>query len=635
MCGICGYIAENIDRDILLRMCRTILHRGPDDNGYFIDKTVGLAMQRLSIIDLESGKQPIYNEDKTICVVFNGEIYNYLELRTQLEKKGHKFSTCTDTEVIIHLYEDLKEECLEQLNGMFAFALWDKNEEKLFLARDRVGKKPLHYAQFDNVFLFGSEIKSILRHPAAYRQLDPVSLRKYLMYEYVPAPYTLYSNIKKLLPAHYLIYKNGEVKIKRYWDVSLAEPHTSFRKESECIDDICALLRASIERRLRSDVPLGVFLSGGIDSSSIVAIMSEFLGGNNVRTFSIGFQEPSFDELAYARQVAEYYRTNHHEQIFSLKDALAILPEIINYMDEPMADPSLLPTYILSKFTKKYVKVALGGDGGDELFGGYPTLLAHNLMDIYTACPNFLRSYVVEPIVNCLPVSTKNMSFDFKAKRFIKGVPFPHEQRHYAWLGAFTPLELNELFTDEFKQCLKEPDLYADAYKQLETCHAENTINKMLYLDMKMYLQDDILVKVDRASMANSLEVRSPLLDHTLVEYVAGLPPELKLHNLTSKYIFKKAVKSLLPKSIIKRPKKGFGIPVAKWLKEDLKEIIMEILSPERIKRTGIFNPEYVRKLIRDHIAGRVDNRKQLWTLLMFEFWREKWIEGKSKFLSL
>lgn len=635
MCGICGYIAENIDKDILARMCRTIQHRGPDDDGFFTDKNVGLAMQRLSIIDMETGKQPISNEDKTLWIVFNGEIYNYLELRTLLEKKGHKFSTTTDTEVIIHLYEDMGEDCVEQLNGMFAFALWDKNEEKLFLARDRMGEKPLYYAQFDNIFLFGSEIKSLLRHPSVYRQLDPVCLRKYLMYEYIPAPYTLYSNIKKLLPAHILTYKNGKTRIKRYWDVFLAEPNTSFRKESDCIDEICSLLRASVERRLRSDVPLGVFLSGGIDSSSIMAIMSEILGPSNVRTFSIGFEDPSFDELNYARQVAEYYGTNHHEQIFSLKDALAILPEIINYMDEPLADASLLPTYILSKFTRKYVKVALGGDGGDELFGGYPTLLAHNLMDIYTLFPQFLRSYFIEPIVNHLPVSTKNMSFDFKAKKFIKGSPYQPEQRHFVWLGAFSPLELNELFTDEFKNYLKEVDYYQDSYKQLEHCQAESTINKILYLDMKMYLQDDILVKVDRASMANSLEVRAPLLDYTLVEYVAGLPPELKLHNFTSKYIFKKAVKILLPKNIINRPKKGFGIPVSKWLKEDLKELIMEVLSPERLKRTGIFKPDYVRKLIRDHIAGRIDNRKPLWTLLMFEFWREKWIEGKSKFLSL
>ena len=633
MCGICGYVSKNIEKDILLRMCAALMRRGPDESGFFIEEDkVGLAMQRLSIIDLDTGKQPISNEDDTVTIVFNGEIYNYLEIRTNLEKKGHKFKTLSDTEVIVHLYEDYGDYCVEHLNGMFAFALWDKKEEKLLLARDRMGKKPLHYAQFNDAFIFGSEIKAILQHPIAYRQMDLFSVTKYLLYEYVPAPNTLYSNIKKLLPGHMLIYKNGKVDIKRYWDVCLAEPGSCLLKEDECIDNIFILLRESIERRLRSDVPLGVFLSGGIDSSAIVAIMSEFLGGNNIHTFSIGFEDPSFDEIPYAREVAKYFETNHHEHTFSLKDAISIIPEVSEYVDEPLADASLLPTYLLSKFTRQHVKVALGGDGGDELFGGYPTLLAHKLVDIYTLLPKFGRS-AIESVVRKLPVSLNNMSFDFKAKRFIKGIGYPHERQHAVWLGAFDYLELNDLLSSEFKKYLNESDVYIDVYKQLENCQADNTINRMLYLDMKMYLQDDILVKVDRASMANSLEVRAPFLDYKLVEFVASLPPEFKLHNFTSKYILKKTLEHILPKSILKRPKKGFGIPVAKWLREDLKDMMLDMLSSERLKRIGIFEPEHVRKLIRDHLTGKVDNRKPLWTLLMFELWREKWMEGSSKYL--
>jgi len=632
LCGICGYLTwgeEVVQENIIHQMCDVIRHRGPDDEGIYVEKNVGLGMRRLNIIDLVTGHQPIHNEDKTIWVVYNGEIYNFWELREDLEKIGHHFYTRTDTEVIVHLYEDLGTRCVEKFNGMFGFCLWDKNQHLLFLARDRIGVKPLHYTQVNSQFIFGSEIKSILVHPDVKREVDLLSLSKYLTFEYIPAPNTIFKGIKKLLPGYLMtVNLDGQVKIEQYWDVRFRHAE-KIRSEEEYCEELLALLTASVKRRLISDVPLGVFLSGGIDSSTITALMSELAPGH-VKTFSIGFEDQSFDESKYARQVARYFATSHYEDILSPNKMLELVPAIADVLDEPLGDASIIPTYLLSQFTRKHVTVALGGDGGDELFAGYPTYQAHRLAHFYEKIPYSIRQKLIEKAIMRLPVSTANISFDFQAKKFISGIPYSPEVRHYIWLGSFPPPEKKVLLSTEICDILKGSDSFEDIHTYLAKNDCLCLLDKLLYLDMKFYLQEDILAKVDRASMANSLEVRVPFLDYTFVEFVAKLPPQLKLKGLTTKYIFKKAVKDLLPKGIAGRKKKGFGIPIARWFKNELKGFVLDVFAEDKINREGYFHYAYIKRLLDEHFEGKKDNRKQLWTLLVFELWYDKFMRGES-----
>ncbi|MFH1563270.1 MAG: asparagine synthase (glutamine-hydrolyzing) [Nitrospirota bacterium] len=632
MCGICGYFSREqgvIKEEVLHQMCEVIRHRGPDDEGIYLEKNVGLGMRRLNIIDLVSGHQPIHNEDQTIWVVYNGEIYNFQELRGNLEKNGHHFYTRTDTEVIVHLYEEMGPQCVTKLNGMFGFCLWDKRKNLLFLARDRLGIKPLHYTQVNNQFIFGSEIKSILVHPDVQREINLPSLSKYLTFEYIPAPSTIFKGIKKLSPGHIMtVNMEGQVKVEQYWDVSFRHDE-KIKSEEEYSEELLSLLRASVKRRLISDVPLGVFLSGGIDSSTVTALMSELAPGQ-VKTFSIGFEDQSFDESGYARQVAQYFGTSHYEDILSPKKMIEIVPTIACVLDEPLGDASIIPTYLLSQFTRKYVTVALGGDGGDELFAGYPTYQAHRLAHLYEKIPQFIREGIIEKAINNLPVSTANISLDFQAKKFISGIPYPPEIRNYIWLGSFSPTEKKGLLSKEVCDILKDSDSFEDIKVSLAKSDARDFLDRLLYLDMKFYLQEDILAKVDRASMANSLEVRAPFLDYTFVEFVAKLPPHLKLKGLTTKYILKKAVKDILPKGIAGRKKKGFGIPVARWFKDELKEFVLDVFAEDKIKREGFFNYTCIKKLLEEHFEGKKDNRKQLWTLLIFELWYDKFMRGRK-----
>ncbi len=621
MCGICGFICDSrlgIDKlETIKKMNEAIYHRGPDDEGYFVENNVALGVRRLSIIDLFHGHQPIYNENRMILIIFNGEIYNFKELRISLERNGHRFLTNTDTEVIVHLYEDFGFDCLKRLNGMFAFAIYDKTEDLLFMARDRLGIKPLHYYLDGKVLVFGSELKSLLQFPGLPQEIDLKSLNKYLTFEYVPAPYTIYKDIYKLPSGHYLIFKNSRLQIKRYWKLSYKDK--PIKSKDECIEKLRWYIADSVRKRMISDVPLGVFLSGGIDSSLITAFMVR-QSSHKVKTFNVSFGDESFDESRYARQIASYLETEHYEERLTPKMLLDLVPQIISVLDEPFADASVIPTYLLSKFTRESVTVALSGDGGDEVFAGYPTYQAHKMAHYF---PKIIYP-ISKALVNWLPVSDDNITFDFKAKKFLSGIPYSPEIRNQIWLGSFEPFQKRKLFSVEVREYLKSDDEFDILSRSLHDCDADNYLEKILWLDTHFYLQDNMLVKVDRTSMANSLEVRVPYLDHRLVEFVCSLPADIKLNGLTTKYILKKAGRGLLPDEIIHRTKKGFGVPVAKWFKDELKDFVLDVLDERKIKREGVFNSKFIRGLLQDHFSGARDNRKLIWTLVVFELWREK-----------
>jgi asparagine synthase (glutamine-hydrolysing) len=632
MCGITGWATLDARvpppdgaRELLRSMCERMTHRGPDSEGLMTATGVALGMRRLAIIDLQTGEQPVTSEDGRVSVILNGEIYNYRELRARLEKRGHHFRSESDTEVLPHLYEEHGMEMVNHLNGMFAFALWDARRRRLFIARDRFGEKPLYWGVFDQTFLFASEPKVLLAHPSVHPSLNLDALRQYLSFDYVPAPLSIYQGINKLPAAHTLTIEDGRVEVKPYWCLSYKkqEPVPSVEEAAE---ELRRLLEDSVRMRLVSDVPLGVLLSGGVDSSTVAA-MAVRASSEAVKTFSISFAESSFDESSYARAVAKYLGTDHHEERLSVDLAANLVGEIGSWMDEPFSDPSLVPTFLLSRFTRKHVTVALGGDGGDELFAGYPMYWGHNLARTYARIPRFLRRNIIEPAVRSLPVKTKNLSFDFKARRFINGMNYDEVARHHVWFGSFTPDEQAALLTPEARNA-SDGDIYRDARRLLaEECDAENTIERMQSLDTRLYLAEDILTKVDRASMAVSLEVRAPFLDPRVAEYAASLPVDYKLRGRTTKYILKRAVKDLVPPFVTRRGKKGFGVPVAEWLKGRLRPLARDLLSRERIRKAGLFDADYVQRLQDEHERGAANHRKLLWTLLMFELWHESFIE--------
>jgi len=583
-----------------------------------------LGMRRLAIIDLVTGEQPTYNEDQRVAVVLNGEIYNYRELRHELEKRGHRFRSMSDTEVLPHLYEEHGDAMVQHLNGMFAFALWDSRRRRLLIARDRFGEKPLYWGVFDNSLLFASEPKVLLAHPAVKSSLNLQALRQYLSFDYVPAPLSIYEGINKLPAAQILTLEDGKIETSSYWRLSYKtkQPPPS---EAEAADHLRELLADSVRLRLVSDVPLGVLLSGGVDSSTIAALAVR-ASSEAVKTFSISFAESSFDESSYARAVAKFLGTDHHEERLSANLAANLVGDIGSWMDEPFSDPSLVPTYLLSRFTRKHVTVALGGDGGDELFAGYPMYRGHSLAEIYAKVPNILRTRLIEPLVRLLPVKTKNLSFDYKATRFVAGTKYDSVARHHVWFGSFTPDEQAELLTAEVLRN-SDGDIYRDARLMLDDCDATDIVERMQSLDTRLYLAEDILTKVDRASMAVSLEVRAPFLDPRVAEFAASLPANYKLRGRKTKYLLKRSIEDFLPPFVTRRGKKGFGVPVAEWLKGKLRPLARDLLSPERVRRAGVFNPAYVTKLQDEHERGIANHRKLLWTLLMFELWHESFIE--------
>ncbi len=605
-------------------MCERMVHRGPDSEGLLVTSGVALGMRRLAIIDLVTGEQPTFNEDKSVAVILNGEIYNYRELRQDLERRGHSFRSQSDTEVLPHLYEEYADEMVQHLNGMFAFALWDSKRRRLLLARDRFGEKPLYWCVFDNTLLFASEPKVLLAHPAVKSSLNLQALRQYLSFDYVPAPLTIYQDISKLPAAHTLTLEDGKIETRSYWRLSYktTQPPPT---ETEAAEHLRELLADSVRMRLVSDVPLGVLLSGGIDSSTIAALAVQ-ASSEAVKTFSISFAESSFDESWYARAVAKFLGTDHHEERLSANLAANLVGEIGSWMDEPFSDPSLVPTYLLSRFTRKHVTVALGGDGGDELFAGYPMYRGHRWAENYSKVPRALRTRVIEPLVGLLPVKTKNLSFDYKATRFIAGTKYDRVARHHVWFGSFNPDEQKELLTPEVLRS-SDGDIYREAQLMLDQCDSTDVVEQMQSLDTQLYLAEDILTKVDRASMAVSLEVRAPFLDPRVAEFAASLPANYKLRGRRTKYILKRAIADFLPPFVTRRGKKGFGVPVAEWLKGKLRPLARDLLSPERVRKAGVFNPEYVTRLQDEHERGVANHRKLLWTLLMFELWHESFIE--------
>lgn len=627
MCGICGYIhfdaAKRPSEDVLRSMMDTLVPRGPDDQGVYLKDNVALGHRRLSIIDLKTGHQPMTSDDGSVVIAYNGEIYNFPELKAVLLNKGYRFKTASDTEVVLRAYEEYGEDCVKRFNGMFAFAVWDSRNRKLFLARDRFGKKPLYYAKFDNQLIFASELKAILKHPSVRRQIDFDALTKYLAYEYVPSPHSIFRNIYKLEPGSKMSVRDGDIRVERYWDLRFDISKSFDHREAR--ERLLALLKESVKRRLISDVPLGVFLSGGIDSSAVVAMMAELMDPKDIKTFSIGFKERSFDESGDARRVAAYFGTDHREEILSPRVMLDVFPKICGFLDEPFADSSVIPTYLVSAFTRKHVTVALGGDGGDEFFLGYPSFLAHKLDSYFGFVPASVKRASLKLAMRCIPASNEYMSLNFKARRFLRGLDFEEKVRHQVWIGSLTPGEQKPLLLRGVMA--EDPSgVYDRTVEFFDNAKGLSPLDRAIYIYVKTYMTDDILAKVDRASMANSLEVRAPFLDTEFTEFAATIPASFKLRNFRTKWILKDALKGRLPDETLNKPKQGFAVPVAQWLKEDLKPLLLGAFEKSKIEREGIFDYAAVNRSIREFLGNKADTRKEIWTLFMFEMWYDKWM---------
>ena len=599
-------------------MADSLEHRGPDADGFYDDEYCGLAFRRLSIIDLsKKANQPLINKEHTLVLVFNGEIYNFKSLRKELESKGYRFETQSDSEVILHGYAAYGESIVKRLRGMFAFALWDRMQKKLFVARDRLGKKPLFYYYDREKFVFGSEMKALLQDPNIKRTINTTALWHYLSYGYVPSPVSIFEGIAKLPPAHYLICTKAGVEIRRYWDIDVAPEYNT---EQYFIDMIQKQLDEAVRLRMIADVPLGAFLSGGIDSSSVVALMARHTT-EPIKTFSIGFEEGAFDETRYARMVAERYHTDHKE--FTVKeDAVKILPKLIWHYDEPYADSSALPSYYLSQMTRKYVTVALNGDGGDENFAGYNRYAIATLLNKWGKLPKALTTPAAF-LVNSLPETLH--PFVRRARRFVH-ISTMQKQDSY--------IELMQIFNHQAKQALCAGQFQDQStsnillQKEFTRCKDKNFLNKMLSVDIKTYLPEDLLVKMDRATMANSLEARSPYLDHVFMEFAATIPPELKLKGITKKYILKKALQPYLPRKILQRQKMGFGVPLGAWFRGELAELAAQVLLSRQATRRGYFRRDKIDDLLSQHKKGRRDLSPQIWSLLWLELWHRMYIDS-------
>ena len=603
-------------------MCAAIRHRGPDDDGFYFNGPVGLGMRRLAIIDLKSGRQPIHNQDRTAWIVFNGEIYNYRELRDQLEKLGHSFYTNSDTEAIVHAYDQYGADCPNHLRGMFAFAIWDEGTQELFLARDRVGKKPLLYAQVNGQLVFGSEFSALLQHPDIPKDVDFEALNRYLSFMCVPAPLTAYQAIRKLEPGHSLRYRQGELKIERYWQPNFSKKLDI--SEQEAGEQTIRILRDAVKVRLMSEVPLGAFLSGGIDSSAVVALMAEE-SSTPVKTFSIGFEEQDFSELQHARRVAEHVGADHHEFIVR-PDALEVLPTLVEHYGEPYADSSAIPTYYVARETRKHVTVALNGDGGDESFAGYERYAAMRLAERYHRIPVMLRESVRQAI-ELMPSSETKRSRIRDVKRFVQAASLPKVERYLRWVSVFDAEAKRDLFSENFTR-QTEAHSAADLLDPwFARANGSGIVDAALLTDIMTYLPNDLLVKVDIATMANSLEARSPFLDHHVIEFAASLPEKYKLRGLTTKYLLKQMLRKLLPAENLDRRKMGFGVPIGHWFRGKLQPFLRETLLAEASLNRGLFKPEAVKRLVELHTRGERDYAHQLWTLLMLELWFQRFID--------
>lgn len=630
MCGIAGFVSRHDHRDtraandVLDRMCRVIAHRGPDDQGMWVKNQVALGMRRLSIIDLAGGHQPMSGCAGTITLVFNGEIYNYRDLQRELESRGHQFKTHSDTETIVHAYEEYGAGCLEHLRGMFAFAIWDARKRELFIARDRVGKKPLYYTiTTSGTLIFGSELKSLREHPEFLSEISVEALDSYLTFGYVPDPVTIFRDAHKLPPGHYLTFKNGSARVEQYWDFPYEnEQENPARNEDECLEELRELLDESVRLRMEADVPLGAFLSGGIDSSTVVGLMARH-ATQPVKTFSIGFHEDSYSELKYARIAAQRFGTDHHEFIVT-PDICEIVDELVWHFDEPFADSSAIPTYMVSKLARQHVTVALSGDGGDELFAGYTRYALDRKRSGFAHLPHVLRQGIMQPLGRKLPHGAWG-------RNYLHNVALNPLDRYIEEVSVFTRLNKPALYTDDFRQQLGTCEAAQRFREYAARSRANDALDPLLYLDSKTYLPGDILTKVDRMSMAVSLEARVPLLDHKLIEFVCKrIPASMKMKGLETKHILKRAVQDLVPAEILDRPKQGFGIPIDQWINQQLRERVFGTLTEPRTMQRGFIEPRYVNLLLEEHGRGRRDHATELWALFMLELWHRKFVDTRG-----
>ena len=625
MCGIAGIVdtrpRARVESGTIHRMCERIVHRGPDDEGIFVRGGTGLGMRRLSIIDVAGGHQPVFNEDRSAWIVFNGEIYNFPELRAGLEKRGHEFRTNSDTETIIHLYEEMGADCVQKLRGMFAFAIYDERQQKLLLARDRLGKKPLHYAFVDGRLLFGSEIKSILEvAPELANDVNSEGLLHYLYFGYVPDPLTAFVPIQKLAPGHILELERGQVRVCQYWDLPRYATYKP-RSEEECLEELEHRLAEAVRIRLISDVPLGALLSGGTDSSTVVALMAR-ASSTPVKTFAIGFRHADFNEAHYAKIVAQRFGTEHHELVLEPK-VVETVESLTRSLEEPFGDSSMLPTYYVSCLARQHVTVALSGDGGDEIFAGYGRYRIQSRRKIFEQVPSWMWSWYREAVYPRLPA-------DMYGRKFSYNISLPWRERYVDSI-SFVPAFEREmpLLSDEFRSVLRERgDPQNVMFDYFEHAPADDPVSQMLYVDTKTYLAGDILTKVDRMSMATSLEVRAPILDHVFLEWVTALPPEWKLRGGKQKYILKKLAERVgVPKEVLHRRKQGFALPLADWIRHELKDMVLTVLLEPRTLQRGYFNPQGIRQLLDEHFRCRRDQSSRIWRLLIFELWHRNFLE--------
>lgn len=627
MCGITGFVNANgaaASRELLGAMNQAIFHRGPDEDGSYVNENVGLAMRRLSIIDLASGQQPIYTTNRTKAIVFNGEIYNYQELRDDLIKRGHELYTKSDTEVVLHLYDEYGVDCLQYLRGMFAIAIWDTIDSSLFLARDRVGKKPILYSHQPNGdLIFGSEFTAILKHPAISREVDNEAIDSYFSYLCIPAPQTAFKAIRKVEPGHWLKWKDGKIETKRYWlpdfskKIKISEP--------EAIEETTRILRESTRLRMISEVPLGAFLSGGVDSSTIVALMAQE-SSTPVKTFSIGFEDEDFSELKYAKRVAEHVGAEYHEFVVR-PNALEVLPTLVEHYGEPYADSSAIPTYYVSNETRQHVTVALNGDGGDESFAGYERYMAMEVADLYRSIPRTIRKFFIEGPINLLPTSELKKTRIRDVQRFFASANEERKERYFRWMSTFKPALKPGLYTADFAASVAGQNASDVLDQWFDRANGSGILDATLLTDQMTYLPNDLLVKVDIASMANSLEARSPFLDHRLIEFAASLPESLKMNKLRTKSLLKKVAARLVPREVVYRRKMGFGVPVGRWFRGEMKDFVRGVLLSERSLKRGIIKPEMMRKYVDEHTESQFDHAFQIWTLLMLELWFQRFID--------
>ncbi|HKV60695.1 MAG TPA: asparagine synthase (glutamine-hydrolyzing) [Candidatus Acidoferrum sp.] len=629
MCGICGFydykLLEQADESVLAGMLQVIHHRGPDDSGIHVDRELAIGMRRLSIIDVGGGKQPIGNEDGSVLTVFNGEIYNFQSLRDRLQSRGHIFKTASDTEVIPHLYEDEGENCLQHLRGMFGLAVWDSTRRRLFLARDRLGIKPLYFADVKGRLIFASEIKAILQHPAIQVGLNREALSNYLSLKYVPAPQTMFEGIHALPPGCCLSCDAAGVRIRRYWDLSFARTNRDNLREEVYAEQLAAQLRESVKLHLVSDVPFGAFLSGGLDSSTIVALMSEFMD-EPVKTYSVGFYggPEIFTELPYARMVAKKFQTHHHEVLIGPGDLVNRLETVVWHLDQPVADEASLANYMVADLASRDVKMVLTGEGGDELFAGYARYAGERLSPLFNRLPRSSKTLALTACARIPKLRRQKLALYALCQS-------EEVTRFLNWFPLFNSELKQELLSREFRASWDGQDARAVFAENLARTDAREPLNRMLYLDTKLWLPDDLLARGDKTSMAASLEARVPLLDHKLVEFAATLPPNLKLRALARKYLLKKVSRAWLPPEIIDRKKKGFPVPFSLWFRKQANQFLRDALAPETVRRRGLFNPAVVERLLSEHERGFANHGSLLYGLLVFELWQRQFMDSQVR----